>query len=737
VSGVQKRYKHVKDIVKIMGNKERIRNVGILAHVDHGKTTLSDRLLSGAGIISDKIAAQALVLDYLEIEQRRQMTVKSANCSLIHYVNNQPYIINLVDTPGHIDFTGHVTRALRLIDGAVCVVDAVEEVMVQTETVTRQALSERIRPVLFINKIDRLIKELRLSPQEIQEKIVRIIRKYNELIEAYAEPQFREKWKVSMATETVALGSALHGWGMTLNMAKEKGIKFSDIVKAYEEGRVDELKRELPVHEAILEMVVRNIPPPNVAQRYRLEKIWTGDLESEIGKYLLECDEKGPLVMAINNVVIDPHAGPVATGRVFSGTVREGDTVYLIGVKSEYRIQQVSIYMGATRVPVEAVSAGNIAALLGLDKARAGETVVSSNLKNFPPFEKIQYVTEPVVTIAIEPKRPQDLPKLVDILSKLTVQDPNLVYTVNRETGETLLSGTGELHLEIALHTIREEGVEVEAGQPTVVYRESIEGKAGPILAKSPNKHNRLWISIEPLDEKTLELIEKGEIKEEMNPRQRAAILREKCGWNTDEAKGLWAIEEHKNVLIDLTTGVQRLNEIKQLVIAGFYEACKSGPLAGEPMRGIKAKLMNAVVHEDPAHRGPAQIMPATRRAIFGAFLSAKPVILEPIYKIEITVPPDAVGSVVALLNQRRGRIEEIEQRGRIVRVAGYIPVAETIGFSSVIRSATGGRAFWQTQFSHWQPLPKSLAEKVIASIRAKKGLPPEVPPAEEFIDTL
>jgi len=313
------KFKTTAEILKIVQNLDQVRNAGIIAHVDHGKTTLTDSLLSAAGLLSPSVAGQALALDYLEEEQKRQMTIKAANISLYYEIDGKPYVINLIDTPGHVDFSGRVTRSLRAIDGCVVVVDAVEEVMVQTETVTRQALEERVRPVLYINKIDRLIKELRLTPQQVQEKLMRIIRDFNNLIELYAEPQFRDKWKVNPMTGTVAFGSAKDRWGLTIQTAQEKGIKFSDIVSAYQNGKVKELVELAPLHEPILDMIIKHVPPPHVAQKYRIPKIWRGDLNSEVGQAMLNCDRNGPVVMCITNVVVDPQAGVVATGRLFSG----------------------------------------------------------------------------------------------------------------------------------------------------------------------------------------------------------------------------------------------------------------------------------------------------------------------------------------------------------------------------------------------------------------------------------
>jgi len=732
------RFRHTERILKLLQNKQNIRDIGIIAHIDHGKTTMTDSLLAEAGLLSPKIAGEARALDYLEEEQKRGITIKTANISLLHETSDKSYIINLIDTPGHVDFTGKVTRALRAIDGAVVVVDAVEEVMVQTETVTRQALNERVRPVLFINKIDRLIKELKLTPEEMQKKLMRIIRDFNNLIDVYGEPEFKKKWKIDAAKGSVAFGSALHRWGFTIDIAKKKGIMFDDVIKAYQENRYEELKQIVPLHEAILEMVVNHLPNPIEAAKYRIPKIWKGETDSEIGQAMLNCDPNGPTVMCITNVQLDPHAGIVSTGRLFSGDIKEGDQVYLVGAKRGYRVQQVSMYMGAFREVVDHLDAGNIAAILGLDQARAGETLVDARLSDvMVPFERITYVSEPVVTIALEPKHPKDLPRLVDVMNRLSIDDPNLVTTINKETGEYLLSGMGELHLEIAIKFMKDyaPGLEVITSKPIVVYRETV-SKSGIIaLAKSPNKHNRFWVQVEPLEEKVIEMIEAGEIDEIMGRRKIGDILYHKAGWPVDEARNVWALEEHRNILIDLTKGVQYMRDVRDTVISGFRWACQAGPLCEEPIRGVKVKLMDAQLHEDPVHRGPAQIMPAIRRAIFGSFLTANPILLEPIYRIQVSVPAEWVGQVSSLLTRKRGRILSSEQKGALLAVDGYIPVAETFGLAADLRSATSGHAFWQSQFDHWEKVPESLAKEIIAEIRNRRGLPPEIPDAKRFID--
>ena len=739
---MQKYKKVIDHLQELMRDPRNIRNIGIIAHVDHGKTTLSDNLLSAAGMISDKMAGEMRALDYHEIEQQRGITIKAANISLYYQRDGKEFAINLVDTPGHIDFTGHVTRSLRVIDGAIVVVDSVEEVMVQTETVTRQALEERVRPLLFINKIDRLIKELKLTPQEIQQKILRIIRDFNGLIEAYGEPEFREKWKVKWDNDSVAFGSALHGWGLTNSIAAKKGIRFSDIVDIYNEDPEGlALRRDIPVHEALLNMVALHVPDPIEAQSYRVERLWRDKQDEELFNALKNCDPNGPLIMGVNAVRIDPHAGIVVTGRIFSGTLREGEDVYLINAKKKQKIQQTSIYMGPYRMRMDEIPAGNIAAVLGLTSASSGETVVADAIKDrvISGFEAIRYVTEPVVTVSVEAKNPQDLPKLIDTLRKLTLQDPNLVMIHNQETGEILLKGTGELHLEISLYEVRKAGLEFDVSEPTVVYRESVRGTSDVVLAKSPNKLNRIWVTASPLNDEVVALIREGRVNERMDSRTLAKVLREEGKMDTEDARNVWTIdEENYNLFINRTVGVQRLDEVREILRQGFMWVMKEGPLAGEPVMGVAIRLVNAMIHEDPAHRGPAQLTPAVRKAIFGAMLSANPVLLEPIYEIQVSTPPELIGSVISLISQKRGKVVGIEERGRISIVKGFIPVRETLGgFSNEMRSMTSGRAFWQTKFSHWEPLPKSLMEQVALEIRRRKGMKEELPKAEEYMDTL
>lgn len=732
------RFKQTEEVLKIMRNVEQVRNIGITAHVDHGKTTLSDSLLSAAGLLSDKLAGQVLALDYLDVEQKRQMTVKAANASLYHEYRGKPYVINLIDTPGHVDFQSKTIRALRVIDGAIVVVDAVEGVMTQTEMYLRVALEERVKPVLFINKIDRLIKELRLSPAEIQQRLVQIVKDINSLIATYADKEFQKAWLLDPMKGQVAFGSARDRWGLTIPLVQQKGIKFSDIVDVYQRGKdaVAELQKMAPLHEAILDMVVKHHPNPKEAQKYRIPKIWHGDLNSEVAKRLIDCDKDGPVVMLINDIRVDPHAGLVATGRIYSGTLRSGEELWLVNARTGQRVLQVSLYMGPYRELADEIIAGNIAAVLGLDKARSGETAASMSLKDMmTPFERLRMITESVVTVAIEPKNPQQLTKLIDSLYKLHLEDPSLVVKINEETGEYLLSGVGTLHIEIALTLLKDlYGLEVVATPPVIVYRETIRERSQTFEGKSPNKHNKFYISVAPLDENSIRLVQEGIIMEDMDSRERAKILRDEAGWDADEARRIIAIDENANMFIDMTTGVQYLREVRDTVIQGFRLAMREGPLAMEPVRGVKVLLHDAVIHEDPAHRGPAQIYPAVRNAIFAGFLTAKPTLLEPLLRLDVRTPMEYIGNLTTVITKKRGKLIDVQQSEAFARLIAEIPVAEAFDIADAVRNTTAGKAIWGQDFSRWAPVPEGMLMDLIAKIRTRKGLKPEPPRLEDFL---
>ena len=705
-------FKQISQIAQLMSQTELVRNIGIIAHIDHGKTTLADSLLAGAGLLSPRMAGSARVLDYLEEEQKRKITIKTANISLLYKTQSTPYIINLIDTPGHVDFTGKVTRALRIIDGAVVVVDAVEEIMAQTEILTRQALQERVCPVLFINKVDRLICELQLNEGQIQKKINRIVDTFNDLIEIYAETPLKDKWKISPAKGNLVLGSALDCWGFTLNMAKNHDLKFSDIIKSYKDVGQNDLRKNLPVSTAFFNTVVESVPNPIEAQSYRIEKIWAGHVDSKVGRALTSCSIDGPTVMFITNVKEQSNGDIIAVGRVFSGKIKSGEKIHLVEALTETCVNQVSIDMGSIRQSVDKVPAGNLASLTLSNPVKIGETLVDLEHKTgMVPFEGICYVSEPVVTLAVEPKNPQKIPLLLSGLEKLAVEDPNLKFSVNKETGEFLLSGMGELHLEIAVSQLKEmSGVEVTVSSPRVAYMETVSKKGVVALAKSPNGVNCFWVQVEP------------EAEEQPAPLE------------TEEIGSILSIDEHRNVLLDCSEKTQQVSEqVLEAIIAGFEYACKAGPLCGESIRHLQVKLIDLQLNDDQS--ADMEVMHGIGKAIFGSFLTAEPSLFEPISKIDITVATELAAESSRILSTRRGKVTLFEQKGMLTHISGSIPISETFGFSKEMRSATSGRAFWQSFFDKWERMPPKLALQVIKDLRHRKGVAVEVPKPEKFME--
>jgi len=706
-----KREDNVKKAKHLMNKLDQIRNIGIAAHIDHGKTTLSDNLLAGCGMMSEDLAGKQLALDFDEQEAERGITIDTASASMVHEFEDSEYLINLLDTPGHVDFGGDVTRAMRAVDGAIVVVCAVEGAMPQTETVIRQALKENVRPVLFINKVDRLINELKVTPEQMQQQFIKIITKFNQLLNKMVPEQFKGKWDVKVEDGTVAFGSSYYNWAISAPYMQKSGLGFNDIYEYLNNGDQKTLAKKIPIHEVILDMVVDHLPSPKVAQKYRIPNIWRGDPESKLGKGMMNTDEHAPLALMITKIVMDPHAGEVAVGRIYSGRVEQGMQVYVAGMPKMNRIQQVNLMVGADRIRMDEVTAGNVVALTGVRDAIAGSTVTDD--PEAEPFERIVHVSEPVVTVAVEAKHTKDLPKLIEVLRIVSKADPSIVVDINQETGENLMSGMGELHLEITEYRIRNEyGVDITTSEPIVVYRESVERKSSQEFeGKSPNKHNRFYIEVQPLDEKIVKALYNNEIPSNVKKYKKdVAKQLQELGMDKVEAKGAIAAQG-LNLLCDVTKGIQYLSEIHELIIQSFEEVMKSGPTASEPCQGLLVRLVDAKLHEDAIHRGPAQVIPAVRNAVYGAITVASPILLEPMQKVFISTPQDLMGDASRELNQRRAVVRDMITEKDMINIDAKAPVAEMFGFASAIRSATGGRVLWNTENIGFEQLPKHLQD--------------------------
>ena len=724
---------NIKRATALFKNLNNIRNIGTAAHIDHGKTTLSDNLIFGAGMMSEDLAGKQLMLDFDEQESARGITINAANASMVHNHKGDDYLINLIDTPGHVDFGGDVTRAMRALDGVIIVVCAVEGIMPQTETVIIQALKEKVKPVLFINKVDRLIAELQVTPEDMMQRFGKIITEVNKLISRMVPDEFKKDWTVDAQAGTVAFGSAYHNWATSIPFMAKKNVNFKQIYDFMEKEQKKELAQAAPLHEVLLDMIVEKLPSASVSQKYRIPHIWRGESEEKIGQSMINAEASGDTAFMVTKVVLDPHAGEIAVGRLFSGTVKKGDQLYVAGMPSANRVQSVGMFVGGDRINTENVTAGNIIAVSGLRDAISGSTISSD--KEMTPFERIIHNSEPVVTTAIEAKHTKDLPKLVEVLRAVAKADPSIQIDSNLETGEHLMSGMGELHLEITEYRIRNEhGVEITTSPPIVVYRETVAmNSPGNFEGKSPNKHNRFYITVEPLEEDIRAAIIDGTIPSgDIKKSKEVARQLIDMGWTKVHGRGVLSIE-NSCVFIDATKGIQNLFETRELLIDAFKEVVKRGPRAHEKMMGVKIILNDAKLHEDAIHRGPAQTIPAVRNGINGALVSAGVALLEPKQNVYITVPQELMGSVTGEMSQRRAEIAGMETEGDMTTITAKAPVKEMFGFASEIRSATGGRALWSTEFSGYEELPRDLLDEITEEIRLRKGLKAEMPRPENY----
>jgi len=830
----------------IMDKPTNIRNMSVIAHVDHGKSTLTDSLVAAAGIIALEDAGNVRLTDTRQDEKERGITIKSTGISLYFAMpedytippasDGREFLINLIDSPGHVDFSSEVTAALRVTDGGLVVVDVVEGVCVQTETVLRQALGERIVPVLTINKLDRGFLELQLEPEDMYQNFVRVIENANVIISTYKDELLGD---VTVYPEkgTVAFSAGLQGWAFTLNkfariyaakfgvdkakMASRlwgdnyfdqegkkwtsKGVstsgqplsrafcKFilepiSQVFKASMNADNEKLEKYLkvigitlnteekqkqgkhllktimqkwlPADEALMEMMVLNLPSPVQAQKYRVENLYTGPMDDETASSIRTCNPKGPLVMYVSKMVPTSDKGRFfAFGRVFSGTIQAGQKVRILGTNYEpgkkedlsiKNIQRVVIMMGRKTEPVDSVPVGNTCALVGIDQFVLKTATLTSEESSYPLIS-MKFSVSPVVRVAVEPKNPADLPKLVEGLKRLSKSDP-LVQCSIEESGEHIVAGAGELHLEICIKDLQEEfmgGAEIKVSEPVVSFRETVIAESDQVcLSKSPNKHNRLYCVARPLEEGLAEVIDAGTINSREDPKARARKLAEDYGWDVAEARKIWAFgpnTDGPNVLVDCTKGVQYLNEIKDSCVAALQWVTKEGVLTNENMRGIRFNLMDVILHADAIHRGGGQIIPTARRVFFAAQLTAKPRLMEPIFLVEIQCPQTVVGGIYGVMNRRRGQIiEEIQRIGTpMTNVKCHLPVTESFGFTADLRSNTGGQAFPQCVFDHWKVVTGdpyedgTKAKEMVMVTRKRKGLGDEIPSLDRFLDKL
>jgi len=564
----------VEQVRELMDYPNQIRNMSVIAHVDHGKSTLSDSLVAAAGIIKQEASGDARLLDTRPDEIARGITIKSTAISMFYNVSSdlikdiqddqRNFLINLIDSPGHVDFSSEVTAALRVTDGALVVVDCVEGVCVQTETVLRQALTERIRPVVFINKVDRAILELQLDPEEAYQGFVKTLQNVNVVIATYNDPVMGDL-QVSPEKGTVSLGSGLQAWAFSVaRFAKmyaskfgvdeskmcerlwgdrfydaknkkwikseinadgervrrafcqfcldpiyqlfdavmtEKKDKLAKMLKALNVTLSDEdheqppkrliktvMMKFLPASDTLLQMIVMHLPSPKKAQQYRAEMLYSGEPTDKFYEGIKNCDQEAPLMLYISKMVPTADKGRFfAFGRIFAGKVATGQKVRIMGnnytpgkktdLAEDKPVQRTVLMMGRYQEAVEDMPCGNVVGLVGVDKYIVKTaTITSEDAVDAFPLRDMKYSVSPVVRVAVEVKNPSDLPKLVEGLKRLAKSDPLVVCSIE-ESGEHIVAGAGELHLEICLKDLQDDfmnGAPLKISEPVVSFRETV-----------------------------------------------------------------------------------------------------------------------------------------------------------------------------------------------------------------------------------------------------------------------
>ncbi|EGG22879.1 hypothetical protein DFA_05009 [Cavenderia fasciculata] len=507
------------------------------------------------------------------------------------------------------------------------------------------------------------------------------------------------------------------------------------------------MRRFLGADECILSMVVTHLPSPIVAQRYRFAHLYKGPLDDEVATAIKNCDPNGPLMMYVSKMIPSDGGRFIAFGRVFSGTVRPNQKVRILGPNYEKGsledlfvkpIQNTVVMMGRKVEPIADCPCGNIIGVTGIDHflVKTGTLTTSEDAH---AMAAMKFSVSPVVRVTVTVKHAENLPRLIDGLSRLAKTDPAIqVYT--EDTGENILATVGELQLEICLNDLREyANCEFTTSNPIVSYRETIIEKSAVCLSKSPNKHNRIYMYAEPLGLPLTEALENKVIAPNMDLPQRVEKFAE-FGWSGQEVRNVWAFgpaatSNTNNMLVNATTGVQYLNEMKDYIVSSFQWTSNQGVLCEEPMRGVKFVLHDVTTIADAVHRGGGQIIPASRRCMFAAELSAQPRLVEPYYLADITCPEQSLGGVHSALGRRRGTIieEQMANRG-LFNVKAYLPVMESFGFNSFLAVETSGRAFLQMSFDHWELvdsdplLPSSKGRDIVRSIRVRKGLKEDIP---------
>jgi len=681
----------------------KTRNIGISAHIDAGKTTTTERILFYTGRTHrlGEVHEGGATMDWMEQEKERGITITSAATT----AEWKDHRINIIDTPGHVDFTVEVERALRVLDGAVALFCSVGGVEPQSETVWRQMDKYRVPRIAFVNKMDRTGADFAAAVQQMKDRLranavpVQIpigegdmFRGVIDLIENKAivwdDATQGTTWDEIAIPEDLKK-DARH-W--RINLLEAVAEHNDELLMKYLEGEeipAEEIKAV--VRQATISLDITPVFCGSAFKNKGVQRLLDGVIDylpSPLDVPPLEGhlprseqtetrtpDPDGPLAAIAFKIATDPYVGRLTFARIYSGTLRKGDAIVNANTEKKERAGRLLFMHANSREDVEVVKAGDICAIVGLKDVRTGDTLADAD---HPIVLESMDFPEPVIRIAIEPKTKADIDKLGTGLQKLAEEDPTFKVSTDEETGQTIIAGMGELHLEIIVDRLKREfKVEANVGKPQVSYREAI---------RSSIEH-------------------KYTHKKQSGGRGQFAHVEIEFSPNEGET-GLEFVDDIKGGAIP--------REFIPSVQKGIQSALDRGPLAGYPVEGIKARLFDGKFHAVDSDQLSFEI--AGRMAFREAARRANPVLMEPIMAVEVTTPEEYMGDVIGDLNSRRGRIEGMGQRGDAQVIRAMVPLAEMFGYSTDLRSNTQGRAIYSMQFDHYAEVPKSIAEEIISA---------------------
>ena len=685
---------------------EKTRNIGIMAHIDAGKTTTTERILYYTGITYKlgEVHEGTATMDWMEQEQERGITITSAATTCFW----NDYRINIIDTPGHVDFTAEVERSLRVLDGAVAVFCAVGGVEPQSETVWRQADKYRVPRIAFVNKMDRsgadflhavgMIRErLGANPVPIQlpigseEKFIGVVDLVRQKALLYKDETLGAEFEEAeipaelAADVTTAREKLIEAASEIDDRLMEKyldgePLTEDEIVAAIRKATI--ALRLVPVLagaafknkgvQPLLDAVVAFLPAPTDVRAI------VGRSPEDGSSVLRPSSDDAPFSALIFKIMTDPYVGQLAFFRVYSGVLESGSHVVNAARGKTYRIGRLLKMHANKREDIKAVYSGDIAAAVGLRNVQTGDTIAD---KNAPVVLESMQFPEPVIAVVIEPKTKADQEKLGVALAKLTQEDPTFKVTTDPDTGQTIISGMGELHLEIIVdRLLREFSVAASVGKPQVAYKETIRR-----ASKAEGRYVR----------QTGGRGQYGHVQIEIEPNPGGGF--------------------------DFVNKVVRGAVPKEFIKpteAGIKEATEQGVLAGYPMVDVKVSLCDGSFHTVDSSEMAFKI--AGSKAFKTAVKNADPVLLEPTMSVEVVVPEDYVGEVIADLNSRRGRIQGMNPRGNVQVIGALVPLGEMFGYATDLRSATQGRATFTMHFHQYEEAPKSVGEEVVAKVTGR-----------------